>query len=306
MKFSVATPSYNNLDWLRLCLASVADQTAEPGVSVEHIVQDAGTPGIEDIAREFGAAFHRDGRLVFPADPTRHPAPVGPQPTYALAIFSEADRGMYDAINRAWQKASGAIISYLNTDEQYLPGTLSAVARLFDSHPHTDLLFGDALLLDGRGQPVSYRRPVKPSRAHTRLVHLGAMSCTMFFRRTWLDRGFFFDPQYRAIGDAEWIWRVLGAGARVRLARQPLAAFALTGQNLGASPKALTEAAAWRDSAPSWQKAATLLWRLGHWMRKAVSGAYAKHAVETATYTLDSPSNRVPLTATALGHHWPQ
>jgi glycosyltransferase involved in cell wall biosynthesis len=305
MKFSVATPSYNNLDWLRLCLASVADQTVEPGVSVEHIVQDAGTPGIEDIAREFGAAFHRDGRLVFPADPTRHPAPVGPQPTYALAIFSEADRGMYDAINRAWQKASGAIISYLNTDEQYLPGTLSAVARLFDSHPHTDLLFGDALLLDGRGQPVSYRRPVKPSRAHTRLVHLGAMSCTMFFRRTWLDRGFFFDPQYRAIGDAEWIWRVLGAGARVRLVRQPLAAFALTGQNLGAAPAALDEAARWRRGAPVWQRALRPGLRLAHWCAKALAGAYRPHPIDTALYTPTSPAQRLRTHHPHLPHHWP-
>ncbi len=38
MKFSIVTPSFRNSDWLKLCVASVADQA---GVEVEHIVQDA-------------------------------------------------------------------------------------------------------------------------------------------------------------------------------------------------------------------------------------------------------------------------
>jgi glycosyltransferase involved in cell wall biosynthesis len=38
VKFSIVTPSFRNSDWLKLCVASVADQA---GVEVEHIVQDA-------------------------------------------------------------------------------------------------------------------------------------------------------------------------------------------------------------------------------------------------------------------------
>ena len=38
MKVSIVTPSFRNSDWLKLCVASVADQA---GVQVEHIVQDA-------------------------------------------------------------------------------------------------------------------------------------------------------------------------------------------------------------------------------------------------------------------------
>ena len=37
---SIVTPSFRQLDWLRLAMASVADQQ---GVNVEHIVQDGGT-----------------------------------------------------------------------------------------------------------------------------------------------------------------------------------------------------------------------------------------------------------------------
>ncbi len=212
---------------------------------------------------------------------------------------------MYDAINRAWDRATGDIISYLNTDEQYLPGTLTKLAQFFTDHPDVDLVFGDALIVDETGKPIAYRRVVKPNAAHTRVVHLGVMSCTMFFRRSWLDRGFFFDPQYRAIGDAELVCRMLAAGACVGMIPEPLAAFTITGQNLGANPKALAEAAHWSNSAPLWQKAAAPLLRLENWTRKALAGAYAKHPIDTALYTLASPTSRVPVPAPSLGHKWP-
>ena len=62
MRFTIVTPSFNQLDWLELCIASVADQQ---GVEfVEHIVQDAGTLGIEEFARRLGADFYRDGKRV--------------------------------------------------------------------------------------------------------------------------------------------------------------------------------------------------------------------------------------------------
>ena len=38
MKFSIITPSFRNSNWLKLCIASVADQQ---GVELEHIVQDS-------------------------------------------------------------------------------------------------------------------------------------------------------------------------------------------------------------------------------------------------------------------------
>ena len=38
VRISIVTPSFRNSEWLKLCVASVADQA---GVEVEHIVQDA-------------------------------------------------------------------------------------------------------------------------------------------------------------------------------------------------------------------------------------------------------------------------
>ncbi len=40
LTISVITPSFRQADWLRLCAASVADQS-DDGMIIEHIVQDS-------------------------------------------------------------------------------------------------------------------------------------------------------------------------------------------------------------------------------------------------------------------------
>ena len=75
MDFSIITPSYRSSQWLRLCVASVADQE---GVTHEHIVQDAGSDdGTQDWLsqdKRVKAFIEKDGRtllmqLVFSARP---------------------------------------------------------------------------------------------------------------------------------------------------------------------------------------------------------------------------------------------
>lgn len=63
----------------------------------------------------------------------------------------EPDDGQYDAINKGIDHATGDIISYLNADDMYLPGTLLHVANLFESHPQVPFIYGDTinLLSDG-------------------------------------------------------------------------------------------------------------------------------------------------------------
>jgi glycosyltransferase involved in cell wall biosynthesis len=151
MFFSIITPSFRQLDWLGLCATSIADQ----GVELEHLVQDAGSPGIEDWAKS-------------------HPS---------VQVKVESDHGMYDAINRGLKQTKGDICAYLNCDEQYLPGTLRRIGEYFDQHPEVDIVFGDAILADASLQPLAYRRVVTPQRWHTRLRPLGVLTCSLFFRR---------------------------------------------------------------------------------------------------------------------------
>ena len=272
---SVITPSFRQLDWLRACAASVADQA---GVSVEHIVQDAGTGD----ALEAWAASHP-----------------------GLRLFVESDQGMYDAVNRGLRRARGKICAYLNCDEQYLPGVLADVAALFEKRPEVDVFFGDAVLLRPSGEPFSYRRVVLPSRVHTRLAIVGTFTCAMFFRRTLVERGYEFNPAWKAIGDAEWVDRLLQDKIRMAVIRRPLAAFGLTGDNLGTSPLARDEYAVWRRQAgapPAWLTGpAIVLYRL----RKLLAGAYVRRAIPLELYTRDCLEHRTHFAPARLGFRWP-
>src|SRR6516164_1893097 len=109
MKFSIVTPSFRNSDWLKICIASVADQQ---GAEFEHIVQDAGSD---------------DGTEKWLAQDRR------------VKAFIEKDAGMYDAVNRGYRRATGDILAYLDCDEQYLPGALMSVHEFFEQRPHIEV-----------------------------------------------------------------------------------------------------------------------------------------------------------------------
>lgn len=276
---SVITPSYGQLDWLRLCIASVADQE---GVAIEHIIQDGGTEGISE--RQF--------------------RPEAERRDYRLRLCVEKDDGMYDAINRGLRRSSGEICAYLNCDEQYLPGALARVEGVFEAYPKTDVLFGDFILVDKKGNPLSYRRVIPPSANHIRFAHLNTASCAMFFRRRLVERGFLFNTQWRAIGDAVWVRSLLECKVRMQVLREPLAIFTITGQNLGASTLSEVEVAQLSANA-RFARVRRMAAILTHRSHKLLSGAYRRRHVDFDLYTMASPARREHRCADRVGFGWP-
>jgi hypothetical protein len=329
MRFTIVTPSFNQLDWLRLCVASVRDQVGTGGgqtagesdegrvtsgedaekdeteilkaeglrkkISIEHIVQDAGTEGIEEFAREQGAAFWREGEsaAVDGGKVGRWEREKVEDGAYSLTIYSERDAGMYDAINKGLQKARGEISAYLNCDEQYLPGALRWVADYFSVAPNTDVLFGAAIVTRADGSYVCDRRVMVPTRWHTMVSgNLSIFTSSTFFRRTSVvERGLLFDPQWRVCGDAVWALRFLEAGLGMEATHKPLSAFAETGVNMSAvgNPRAAEESRRLALSAPAAARALKPAVLLAYRLRRWWSGAYAlkphKYAVYTAADT---------------------
>jgi glycosyltransferase involved in cell wall biosynthesis len=273
MRFSVITPSFKQLDWLDLCAASVADQSVE----LEHLVQDAGTPGIERWAEG-------------------HPL---------ARVFVEKDAGMYDAINRGLRRATGSICSYLNCDEQYLPGTLRRVGEYFEQHPEIDVLFGDSILTDASLQPLSYRRVILPGRWHTLVRPLGVLTCSTFFRRKVVEDGTLFDPAWKIIGDKAWVRTLFAKNYRMGVLPEPLAVFALTGANLSQHSGVKAEHLRWKKELPAWVQIAKPLILAKHLLTKWKKGAYEAHPLDSAWYSFHSPTIRQRFTGKALGWKWP-
>lgn len=202
------------LGYLKRCVASVTDQ----GVSVQHLVMDACSD---------------DGTGAWLAQQS------------AVEAVIERDRGMYDALNKGFERTHGALLGYLNCDEQYLPGTLQRVHEHFEAHPRTDMVFGGCLLVRPDGSLLAYRKAYPPRWPFIVTSHLYVLSCTMFFRRRLWAEGLRFDAGLRDIADAKFVVDALRAGARADVLPGYLSAFTMTGQNMSAGDNAKRERERW-------------------------------------------------------------
>src|SRR5919106_3974396 len=129
---SIVTPVLNRVSTVGHALASVSAQTYP---DIEHIVVDGGsTDGTVEILEGFGSPF--DFHWV-----------------------SEADGGMYEAINKGFRLARGQMLAYINSDDLYLPWSVEvAVSHL--STTRADLVYGDmGMLRRARNFRPKFYRP---------------------------------------------------------------------------------------------------------------------------------------------------
>lgn len=280
MDFTIVTPSLRQLDWLECCIASIADQglwegkkvrkneDADPvkGVTVEHIVQDAGTEGFKEFAKKMQERWpDREG--------------------YRRVMISEPDGGMYDAINKGLKRGAGRICAYLNCDEQYLPGALAKVKEEFARHPTNEILYGGFLVVNEKGELVTAQKPVRMFWPHVATSHLPNFTCATFFLRSMLERDqAWFDSSYRACGDAAWTVERLKDQIPIQVSRAFTSVFVEGESNQGIEAPGLREAAHLREGMPLWVKAGFPLWRVGHRLQKVFCGHYLGQRVEYGLY----------------------
>ncbi len=61
---------------------------------------------------------------------------------------SQKDSGQADAIYRGFERASGEIIAWINSDDYYLPDAFASVASLFVKHQEAELVVGGHFAVD--------------------------------------------------------------------------------------------------------------------------------------------------------------
>ena len=314
MRFTIVTPSYGQLDWLGLCIASVADQQ---GVGfIEHIVQDAGTPGIEEFARRLGADFYQDGKKVFSAQcaswSPRRPVSsnlgsVDGQLTqsYSLTICSEKDAGMYDAVNKGLRKATGEICAYLNCDEQYLPGALCWVSDFFAKSEKAEVLFGDVIVVSAQGDALCHRQVTMPNPWCVAVSkNLPVFTAATFFRRELVSKGYLFPEQWKDLGDAVWITTLINRGVHCRITRRFLSTFTDTGENMNMRPNALAEKERLKKSAPFIAKSFAVVLISLHRLRRLFEGAYCRKNLSYEIWCANETAHRKKFAVSAVGFSW--
>jgi glycosyltransferase involved in cell wall biosynthesis len=265
MKFSIITPSFRNSRWLKLCIASVADQQ---GVDFEHIVQDSCSD-----------------------DGTQNWLPQDRR----VKAFIEKDTGMYDAVNRGYRRAQGDILAYLNCDEQYLPGALKAVADYFDAHPKVEVALAGTIVVDGGGNYMCHRHSLVPHPHHV-WFRFSVLTSSVFLRRSVIsERGLYFDTRWRDLGDFHWFQALMKNRVPMAVCDTFTSVFADTGENMNLKPNSIREMIATTAMAPRWVRALKPAWVVQHRLRRMAAGHFSLPPTAYSIYTLDSPEQRVQI-----------
>ncbi len=265
MKFSIITPSFRSSNWLKLCIASVADQQ---GVEFEHIVQDScSDDGTQD---------------WLPRDPR-------------VKAFIEKDGGMYDAVNRGYRRATGDILAYLNCDEQYLPGALAAVQKFFEANPKVEVALAGTIVTDGDGKYMCHRHSMTPHAQHL-WFRFPVLTSSVFIRRKVIsERAIFFDPRWRDLGDFHWMLALMKNKVPMKVCDTFTSVFADTGENMNLKPNAIREKAETAALTPDWVRLLKPLWIIHHRLRRITAGHFSLKPTNYSIYTSQSPEKRVTI-----------
>lgn len=202
MRISVITAVYNNRDTITDALDSVLAQSHP---DVELIVIDGGsTDGTLETLHSFQ---DRISRLV-----------------------SEPDQGIYDALNKGIQLATGDVVGFLHADDVFADA--DSLARIASGFVNDDIeaVYGD-LLYVMRDDPEQVVRYWKAGMFSLGQLRQGWMPPhpTFYARRSLYERLGVFDTSYRIAADYECMLRFLRSGIKVVYVPQVLVRMRLGG-----------------------------------------------------------------------------
>lgn len=193
LRITVITAVRNRADTIGSTMASVHGQSWP---HVEHIVVDGGsTDGTLAVLDRYG---HGIARLI-----------GGP------------DAGAYDAMNKGLRHATGDVVGFMHSDDEYAsPEVLSRVAKAFED-PSVGAVYGDLVYVSQRdpSHVVRYWRAGHYSRAKLAWGWMPPHP-TLYVRREIYERFGGFDTRFRIAADYDCMLRLLW-GHGIRLAYVP-------------------------------------------------------------------------------------
>jgi hypothetical protein len=124
---SIVTPSFNMGAYIEETIASVL---AQDYPNLEYIVMDAGsTDGTLNVLKKY------EGRLQY---------------------VSQPDDGTADALNKGFAKSRGSMLAFLNADDTYQPGAISAAVGALSANPKVAMVYGEGVWVDERGEIIGH------------------------------------------------------------------------------------------------------------------------------------------------------
>lgn len=181
MKISIITAVFNGENYLADCISSVLSQTHQ---DIEYIVIDGNST---DLTSTILANYPSITKVI-----------------------SEPDLGLYDAINKGLQIATGDVIGLLNSDDMFAEETVVAkIVDAFKNSPEIDGIYGDLNYIDPKSQRILRRWRSK--QANFRDVAHGWMPAhpTLYLKKSLFNKYGNYSLDYGTAADYDFILRYI-------------------------------------------------------------------------------------------------
>ena len=183
-KISIITITYNAELFLEKTIKSIIKQTY---ANIEYIIIDGGS---KDKTLEIANRYK----------------------SYINVLVSESDKGIYDAMNKGLERATGEYVWFMNAgDEVFSPDTLSNIFGQISAHL-ADIYYGETEFRNLENQYLGLRSEVTPLKLPENLswasLQMGLVVChqAVIVRRVIAPK---YDLMHRYSADIDWIIKVL-------------------------------------------------------------------------------------------------
>ena len=206
-KISIVTPSYNQAPYLEATIRSILDQGYP---NLEYIIIDGGsTDGSVEIIKKYEK-----------------------QLTY---WESQSDKGMYDALQKGFEKSTGEIMGWLNSDDLLHPKSLFVLADIFSNNAKVNWVQGYPTVFDESGRVVHTRSHKFSKYSFYLKEYLEDDSfiqqeSTYWRRELWQKAGSYVSQEYKLAADFE-LWLRFFRYETLFTSEAPIGAFRIRRSN---------------------------------------------------------------------------
>jgi glycosyltransferase involved in cell wall biosynthesis len=214
-RVSIIVPAYNQGRYLGDAIRTGLGQTCS---DLEVLVVDDGST---DDTREVAYGF------------------LDPRVRY----IRQENQGLSAARNTGIRHARGAFLTYLDSDDQFLPDKLEILLGVLEQQPEVGFVSGQAILIDEDGRPLGERfERAVPGEASDWLLgnplHVGSV----MVRREWQERVGMFDETLRSYEDWDMWLRLARAGCPMHSVRHPVSLYRFHGSQMTRVGRQMTTA----------------------------------------------------------------